>query len=83
MKRCLVAIAKFIVRLPALAAIGCVRIYQLTLSPLIGPVCRFEPSCSRYFIGAVEKYGLIRGGAKGVARICRCHPWNPGGYDPP
>jgi putative membrane protein insertion efficiency factor len=79
----LLAIAKLIVRLPALAAIGCVRIYQLTLSPLIGPVCRFEPSCSRYFIGAVEKYGLIRGGAKGVARICRCHPWHPGGYDPP
>lgn len=77
------AIAKFVVRLPALAAIGCVRIYQYTLSPLIGPVCRFEPSCSRYFIGAVEKYGLLRGGAKGVARICRCHPWHPGGYDPP
>ena len=77
------AIAKGIVRLPALVAIGCVRIYQLTLSPLIGPVCRFEPSCSRYFIGAVEKYGLIRGGTKGIARICRCHPWHPGGYDPP
>jgi len=77
------AIAYAIVRLPALLAIGCVRIYQLTLSRLIGPVCRFEPSCSRYFIGAVEKYGLIRGGAKGVARICRCHPWHPGGYDPP
>lgn len=74
---------KFVLSLPALAAILLVRIYQWTLSPLLGPRCRFEPSCSRYFIGAVEKYGLIRGGAKGIARICRCHPWNPGGYDPP
>lgn len=74
---------KFVLSLPARAVILLVRIYQWTLSPLLGPRCRFEPSCSRYFIGAVEKYGLIRGGAKGIARICRCHPWNPGGYDPP
>jgi putative membrane protein insertion efficiency factor len=72
-----------ILSLPARTAIFAVRIYQWTLSPLLGNRCRFEPSCSRYMIGAVEKYGLIRGGVKGVLRICRCHPWHPGGYDPP
>lgn len=68
---------------PAWILIGAVRIYQLTLSPLVGQVCRFQPSCSHYFIEAVRKYGALRGGWKGVCRICRCHPWNPGGYDPP
>jgi len=77
------SLGDFVLALPARLAIGVVRIYQWTLSPLLGRRCRFEPSCSRYFIGAVEKYGLLRGGAKGIARICRCHPWHPGGYDPP
>lgn len=76
-------VLRFVLALPAHAAIALVRVYQWTISPLLGPRCRFEPSCSRYFIGAVQKYGLLRGGAKGVARICRCHPWHPGGYDPP
>lgn len=63
-----------------------IRIYQVTLSPLLaafGPVCRFEPSCSRYMIGALRKYGVIKGLWKGTGRVLRCHPWNPGGYDPP
>lgn len=60
-----------------------VRVYQWTLSPLIGRQCRFYPTCSQYFILAVEKYGPWRGAAKGLARIARCHPWHPGGYDPP
>jgi uncharacterized protein len=60
-----------------------VRIYQWTLSPMLGQHCRFEPSCSRYFIEAVEKYGAVRGACRGIWRICRCNPWNPGGYDPP
>jgi uncharacterized protein len=67
----------------ALTLILLVRLYQLTLSPLIGRQCRFEPSCSSYFIGAVRKYGAIVGGWKGLLRIGRCHPWHPGGYDPP
>ncbi|MCA9099913.1 MAG: membrane protein insertion efficiency factor YidD [Planctomycetales bacterium] len=70
-------------RVPAMLAIALVRVYQYTISPLIGPNCRFEPTCSSYFIGAVKKYGLVRGGLRGVGRILRCHPWNPGGYDPP
>ncbi len=64
-------------------AILLIRTYQRLLSPLLGNVCRFYPSCSNYTIGAIEKYGLLRGIWKGTKRICRCHPWNPGGYDPP
>jgi putative membrane protein insertion efficiency factor len=60
-----------------------VRFYQIVLSPLLPPACRYEPSCSQYFILAVRKFGPVRGGWKGVCRICRCHPWHPGGYDPP
>jgi putative membrane protein insertion efficiency factor len=70
-------------RLPRNVLIVLARVYQWTLSPLIGRQCRFEPTCSNYFIGAVGKYGAIRGGWRGVARIARCHPWHPGGYDPP
>ena len=64
---------RFIVRLPGLFLIGLVRIYQWTLSPIIGRQCRFQPTCSHYFIGAVEKYGAIRGSLKGIWRICRCN----------
>jgi putative membrane protein insertion efficiency factor len=63
--------------------IALVRVYQWTLSPFIGRQCRFEPSCSRYFIGAVQKHGPWRGAWNGIRRICRCHPFHPGGYDPP
>jgi putative membrane protein insertion efficiency factor len=63
--------------------IGAIWVYQRTLSPLLGNVCRFEPSCSRYMAECLRKYGLLRGVAMGVRRVSRCHPWNPGGYDPP
>ena len=72
-----------IIRIPAWTLIGLARVYQWTLSPILGRHCRFEPSCSAYFIGAVRKYGAIRGTLRGIWRICRCNPWNPGGYDPP
>ena len=74
---------RFIRDIPALGAIGLVRIYQITISPWLGPVCRFDPSCSQYFILAVRKYGLISGSWRGACRILRCHPFHPGGYDPP
>jgi putative membrane protein insertion efficiency factor len=67
----------------ALVMIFLVRIYQWTLSPLVGRQCRFEPTCSHYFIGAVRKYGAIRGSLKGAWRILRCQPFCQGGYDPP
>ena len=70
-------------RLPALAIIALVRVYQFTLSPIFGRQCRFRPTCSHYMIEAVEKYGALRGGLKGLWRILRCNPFTRGGYDPP
>ena len=74
---------RWIIHLPSRLLIVFVRGYQVTLSPLLGNRCRFHPSCSQYFIEAVRKYGAIRGSAKGLWRLARCHPFNPGGYDPP
>lgn len=72
-----------ICNLPSIVLIGAARAYQWTLSPLIGRQCRFDPTCSTYFIEAVQKYGAIRGTWRGLRRIGRCHPFHPGGYDPP
>jgi hypothetical protein len=72
-----------LLRLPGLVLIGLVRLYQVSLSPVLGQHCRYYPTCSNYFIQSVRKYGAIRGAFRGVLRICRCHPWHPGGYDPP
>jgi putative membrane protein insertion efficiency factor len=77
------ALLAWLVRLPGRMMILLVRIYQVCISPLLGKNCRFQPTCSSYFIQAVEKYGAIQGGCKGVIRICKCHPFHPGGYDPP
>lgn len=63
--------------------IGGVRFYQICLRPVLPAVCRYEPSCSEYFIAAVHKYGPLWGACKGVGRICRCNPLSRGGYDPP
>lgn len=70
-------------RIGVALAVGLVRVYQWTLGPLLGPVCRFEPSCSRYMIESLNKYGFWRGSFKGLGRLLRCHPWHPGGSDPP
>ena len=59
-----------------------VRGYQICISPYIGAHCRYTPTCSAYFIEAVEKYGALKGGWMGIRRILRCHPGHPGGYDP-
>ena len=75
--------ATWLWNLPACCAIWLVRAYQWCLSPLFRGQCRFHPSCSRYFILAVEKYGFISGCCRGVWRILKCHPFHPGGYDPP
>ncbi|MEZ5497878.1 MAG: membrane protein insertion efficiency factor YidD [Steroidobacteraceae bacterium] len=63
-------------------ALGLIRIYQWTLSPLLGPRCRFYPSCSHYAHGAILEHGLLRGGVLALRRLGRCHPWHPGGFDP-
>jgi putative membrane protein insertion efficiency factor len=69
--------------MPQQVVIALVRCYQRFLSPLLGPNCRFTPTCSQYFIAAVRKHGVIRGSWRGVLRILRCHPFHPGGFDPP
>ena len=62
--------------------IALLRGYKLFLSPLLPPMCRFEPTCSVYMMQAVEKHGALRGVWLGLRRLTRCHPFNPGGWDP-
>jgi len=61
---------------------GLIVFYQRAISPLLGPACRYMPTCSEYTLEAVEKYGALRGLWMGVRRISRCHPLHKGGYDP-
>lgn len=65
-----------------LAPIAIIRIYQRFLSPLMGPHCRFQPTCSHYAIEAINNYGILKGGLLSLKRILKCHPLNPGGDDP-
>jgi uncharacterized protein len=59
-----------------------IKIYQYFLSPLIPPSCRFHPSCSDYALESLEKNGVFKGSWCTIKRLCRCHPWAQGGYDP-
>jgi len=61
---------------------GMIRVYQWTLSPMLGPCCRFHPSCSCYTHEAIERHGAVRGLWLGARRLLRCHPFVEGGYDP-
>jgi uncharacterized protein len=58
------------------------RLYRYALSPMVGPSCRFEPSCSRFAEEALDRYGLLRGTLMAFNRLLRCHPWGAGGFDP-
>jgi hypothetical protein len=62
--------------------IALIRIYQVCISPLLGPRCRFYPTCSQYAYDAVMKHGPAKGFYLAARRLLRCHPWSPGGYDP-
>jgi len=62
-------------------SLGLIRVYQTTLSPLLGHHCRFYPTCSMYTYQAIEKYGLIKGIVLGIKRLFKCHPLHPGGVD--
>lgn len=66
----------------AALAVLVIRGYQIAISPLFPPGCRFYPSCSHYSIGALKKYGIVKGGVLSVWRVLRCNPFNAGGYDP-
>jgi putative membrane protein insertion efficiency factor len=60
-----------------------IRLYQLVISPLLGPNCRFQPTCSHYMVGAIEEWGVFKGIWLGLKRISKCHPWGPtDGFDP-
>jgi hypothetical protein len=59
-----------------------IRLYQWTVSPLLGPTCRFHPSCSQYALEALLRFGVLRGSVLALMRLGRCHPWHPGGFDP-
>jgi putative membrane protein insertion efficiency factor len=73
--------------LAALFLVALVKLYQRALSPLIrllwGNVCRFEPSCSNYAVACLETHGALRGSLLSITRLCKCHPFHPGGHDPP
>jgi len=59
-----------------------IKAYQYILSPFLGANCRYIPTCSQYTMEAITKHGALKGSVLGVSRVCRCHPFHKGGYDP-
>lgn len=76
-----VELVRWVRRLPAMALIGVIRLYQLLISPMTPPSCRYYPSCSSYAVLALRRHGLLRGSWLAARRLARCHPWSPGGVD--
>jgi putative membrane protein insertion efficiency factor len=73
---------KNLLKILALPFIGFIKLYQLMISPWLGPSCRFTPTCSQYGLEAFKRYGVLKGFWLTVKRISRCHPWGGHGYDP-
>ena len=71
-----------IIRLPSLAVIGLIQLYRRFISPVTPPSCRFTPTCSRYAVDALRRYGLFKGAWLAAWRVLRCNPFTRGGYDP-
>jgi len=71
-----------LLRILALPLVALIRVYQWVISPVLGPKCRFTPSCSHYAVEALKRYGLFKGCWLGMKRIVRCHPWGGHGVDP-
>lgn len=82
MLSCLKTILTLLKKILSRFLIGLVYIYQYVISPVIGPRCRFHPTCSSYMIEAIQVHGPIKGTWLGLKRLSRCHPYNDGGYDP-
>lgn len=72
---------RFVASVPRLALVGLIRFYQVVISPMTGPRCRYYPSCSSYGLQAVQVHGAIKGSLLAVWRVLRCNPWNWGGVD--
>jgi putative membrane protein insertion efficiency factor len=73
---------KSLKKIVAFPFIGLIKIYQLIISPWMGPSCRYTPTCSQYAIEAIKKYGILKGGWLAAKRILRCNPWGGHGHDP-
>ncbi|HUF30215.1 MAG TPA: membrane protein insertion efficiency factor YidD [Gemmatimonadaceae bacterium] len=73
---------KWLLDVPRRLLVLVVRVYQVSLGPLLPAACRYTPSCSAYAIEALQRYGALKGGWMAARRIGRCHPFRPGGYDP-
>ncbi len=76
------AMGRWICTMARVAVLWLLRAYQLVISPWLGDCCRFHPSCSHYCADAVNRFGVIKGLWLGMIRICKCHPFHPGGVDP-
>lgn len=61
---------------------GAITLYRWVISPVLGPMCRFSPSCSSYALAALQRYGIVKGIRLSVVRLAKCHPWHSGGIDP-
>ncbi len=68
--------------LPRKILLGLVRGYQIAISPMFGPSCRFYPTCSNYAMDAIREHGALKGAMLAAVRLAKCHPWHPGGFDP-
>jgi uncharacterized protein len=73
---------KTVMRILSLPFIALIKLYQWIISPILGPKCRFTPSCSHYAVAALKKHGVLKGLWLTIKRISRCHPWGGQGYDP-
>ena len=73
---------KLLLQLLSLPLIGVIKFYQYVISPILGPKCRYTPTCSNYGLDAIKKYGPFKGGWLAVKRIASCHPWGGSGYNP-
>ncbi|MGN6353955.1 MAG: membrane protein insertion efficiency factor YidD [Parafilimonas sp.] len=73
---------KWILKILSYPFILLIKIYQKIISPILGPQCRFTPTCSNYALEAFKKYGVFKGGWLAIKRISKCHPWGKSGYDP-
>jgi putative membrane protein insertion efficiency factor len=73
---------KLLLQLLSLPLIALIKFYQYVISPVLGPKCRYTPTCSYYGLAAIKKYGPFKGGWLAIKRIASCHPWGGHGYDP-